>query len=177
MPPKGNSMTVPAKGKGKLKRKLCEDEPGQAAGASVSCSSFWVCSQLLTLVDWMTESDKTDGIHDCIQLWSNSNAHHDYFERLQLVFVVECSSVRLNLGQLYRKRSGLLLSSRNWMAAILFTCDATVVLLKAIFVLQWERAHRLTCWFNGHKKPCVWCYCLVKVCIMFLLHTYTYTRG
>ena len=73
----------------------------------------------------MTESDKTDGIHDCIQLcwaslytrpyklWSNSNAHHDYFERLQLVFVVECSRVRLNFGQLYRKKSGLLLSSHN----------------------------------------------------------------
>ena len=125
MPPKGNSMTVPSKERGKLKRKVSEGEPGQAAGASVSCSSFWVCSQYLTLVDWMTESDKTDGIHDCIQLhwarlytrpyklWSNSNAHHDYFERLQLVFVVECSRVRLNFGQLYRKKSGLLLSSHN----------------------------------------------------------------
>ena len=66
----------------------------------------------------MTESDKTDGIHDCIQLhwarlytrpyklWSNSNAHHDYFERLQLVFVVECSSVRLNFGQFIEKDQG-----------------------------------------------------------------------
>ena len=35
-----NSMTVPSKGKGKLKRKLSEGEPGQAAGASVSFSSF-----------------------------------------------------------------------------------------------------------------------------------------
>ena len=48
MPPKGNSKTIPSKGKGKLKRKLSEGEPGQAAGASVSYSSFWVCSQLLT---------------------------------------------------------------------------------------------------------------------------------
>ena len=40
MPPKGSSKTVPSKGKGKLKRKLSEGEPGQAAGASVSCSSF-----------------------------------------------------------------------------------------------------------------------------------------
>ena len=41
MPPKGQSKAVPSKGKGKLKRKLSSaGEPGQAAGTSVSCSSF-----------------------------------------------------------------------------------------------------------------------------------------
>ena len=40
MPPKGSSKTVPSKGKGKLKRKVSEGEPGQAVEASVSCSSF-----------------------------------------------------------------------------------------------------------------------------------------